>query len=206
LPDYLGDELSPRKRKWVEGHLEACPDCKAELTALRDAWTALAQQPLPHKAGAFWEGFTADVMREIRKRRPVPAEKRSPLLVPWRVLLPVGGAIAAVIAGVIALQVIRGPGKGEWIAQEEAVVEIARSYSVAPLVTDETDPLGGSLNGLAAAAADATIALSPTEEAALTEALTYVLGDEDISTSLEDLDEGELEEFDRLLSANYPYS
>ena len=205
LPDYLGDELSRWKREGVEGHLEACPDCRAELTALQGAWTALAEQPLPKKAGAFWEGFTADVMREIKKKRPVPAEKKTPLLLPWKVLIPAGGAIAAVIVGVIALQVIRGPGHGEWIAQEEAVVEIARSYSVAPLVAEETDPLGG-MNGLADAAADAAIAFQPAEEAAFTEALTHVFGDEDISTSLEDLDEGELEEFDRLLSSNYPYS
>jgi len=205
LPDYLGDELSRKKRERLEGHIEACPACRAELAALQGAWDTLAQQPLPHKAGEFWDGFTEGVMREIRKRRPVPAEKKSPLLVPWKVLLPAGGAIAAVIAGVIALQVIRGPGQGEWIAQEETVVEIARSYSVAPLVAEETDPLGG-LNGLSEAAGDATIALQPAEEAAFTEALTHVFGDEDISMSLEDLDEGELEEFDRLLSSNYPYS
>jgi hypothetical protein len=205
LPDYLGDELSTRERERVEGHLEACPDCRAELAALQGAWTGLAQQPLPQKAGEFWDGFTADVMQEIRKRRPVPAEKRPPLLVPWRVLLPAGGAIAAVIAGVIALKVVLGPGTGEWVAQDEAVVEIARSFSVAPLVAEETDPLGG-LNGLAAAAHDATIALQPAEEADFTEALTQLFGEEDISAALEDLEEGEMEEFNRLLSSNYPYS
>ena len=205
LPDYLGDELSPRKRARVEGHLEACPDCRAELVALQGAWDALAEQPLPHKAGEFWEGFTADVMREIKRKRSVPAEKRFPLLVPWKVLLPAGGAIAAIIVGVIALTIVLGPGKGEWVAQEEAVVEIARSFSVAPLVAEETDPLGG-LNGLSGAAQDAKIALQPAEATALTEALTQLLGEEDISVVLEDLEEGEMEEFDRLLSSNYPYS
>jgi len=207
LPDYLGDELSPRKREQVEGHLEACPDCRAELAALQGAWTGLAQQPLPQKAGEFWEGFTAGVMREIRKRRPVPAEKKTPFLLPgWKFLLPAGGAIAAVIVGVIALQVVRGPGQGEWVAQEEeAVAEIARSLSVAPLVAEEADPLRG-LNGLSAAAHDVTIAFQTAEAAELTEALTQLFGEEDISVVLEDLEEGEMEEFDRLLSSHYPYS
>lgn len=205
LPDYLGDELSQGKRERVEGHLEACPDCRAELAALQGAWDTLAQQPLPQKAGEFWEGFTAGVMRDIRQKRPVPEEKRFPLLVPWRVLLPAGGAIAAIIVGVIALKVVLWPGKGEWIAQEEAVVEIARSYSVAPLVTEETDPLGG-VNGLSEAAHDVTIAFQPAEATALTEALTQLFGEEDISVVLEDLEEGEMEEFNRLLSSNYPYS
>lgn len=206
LPDYLGDELSLRKRERVEGHLEACPDCRAELAALQGAWATLAQQPLPQKTGEFWDGFTADVMREIRKKHPVPAEKKTPLLFPrWKVLLPAGGAIAAIIVGVIALQVVLGPEHGEWVAQDEAVVEIARSFSVAPLVTEETDPLGG-LNGLSGTTEKPTIALKTTEAAALTEALTQLFGEEDISAVLEDLEEGEMEEFNRLLSSNYPYS
>jgi len=205
LPDYLGDELSPRKRERVEGHLEACPACRAELAALQGAWTGLAQQPQPQKAGEFWEGFTAGVMREIRKRRPVPEEKRFPLLVPWKFLLPAGGAIAAVIVGVIALKVVLGPGQGEWVAQDEAVAEIARSYSVAPLIAEETDPLGG-LNGLSDTTEKPTIALKATEAADLTEALTQLFGEEDISVVLEDFEEGEMEEFNRLLSSTYPYS
>ena len=46
LPDYIGYELSTKKRGRVEQHLEACPDCKAELATLQGVWEGLDQQPL----------------------------------------------------------------------------------------------------------------------------------------------------------------
>ncbi|MCJ7664258.1 MAG: zf-HC2 domain-containing protein [Desulfobacterales bacterium] len=209
LPDYIADELSTAKRERVEQHLEKCPACRAELAALQGVWDGLAHQLLPQKGEAFWGEFSRGVMAGIKKKRLIPAEKKTPLLLPgWRVLLPAAGAAAAVIVAVIILKGGLGPGPGQWSAQDgqEALVEVAQPFSVAPLAGEEEDPFGRgmSLNGLSRAAEGPGIGLKPAEKAVLTEALTQLTGDEDLSGQLEELDEGELEEFEQLLSAGYP--
>ena len=210
LPDYIGDELSATQREHVEEHLKACPDCRAELAALQGVWEGLAKQPLPQKGEEFWEGFTTGVMREVRRKRPIPEQKRSPFLFPgWKVLLPAAATVAVIIVGVITFKGVLGPEQGEWVAQdEEIIVEIARSFSVAPLATEEEDTFdrGVSLNGLSPVAQEPEIALKETEVVALTEALTQLFGEEDLYENMEELEEGELEEFDRLLSFQYPYT
>jgi anti-sigma factor RsiW len=209
LPDFLGDELSLKKRERVEQHLEECPDCRAELAALQGVWDGLAHQLLPQKGEAFWGEFTRGVMASIKKKRLIPAEKKTPLLLPgWKVLLPAAGAVAAIIVAVIVLKGGLGPVPGQWAAQDgqEALVEVAQPFSVAPLAAEDEDPWGRgiSLNGLSRAAGGPVIGLKPAEKTVLTEALTQLTGDEDLSGQLEELDEGELEEFDQLLSASYP--
>ena len=205
LPDYIGDELSAKKRGRVEQHLDACPDCRAELATLQGVWAGLAHQPLPQKGEEFWGTFTTGVMRKIKKKRLIPAEEKSPLSFPgWKVLLPVAGAAVVIIVGVIALKGGLWPvGMGQWTAQDEqdALVEVAQSFSLAPLVSEEEDPFdrGVSLNGL-------TLEAEGPEMAALTEALTQLFGEEDLYENVEELEEGELEEFDQLLSSKYPYS
>ncbi|HEX7638139.1 MAG TPA: zf-HC2 domain-containing protein, partial [Burkholderiaceae bacterium] len=47
LPWYLTDRLSPAEREQVEGHLAACPQCRAELETERQ-W-----QRLPAAAGGL---------------------------------------------------------------------------------------------------------------------------------------------------------
>jgi len=213
LPDYIGDELSLRKRERVEQHLEACPDCRAELAALQGVWAGLAHQPLPQKGEEFWGTFTTGVMRKIKKKRLIPAEEKSPLSFPgWKVLLPAAGVAVLIIVGVIVLKGGLWPvGMEQWTAQDEqeALVEMAQSFSLAPLATEEEDTFdrGVSLNGLSLEAQEPPgIALKETEMAALTEALTQLFGEEDLYENVEELEEGELEEFDQLLSSTYPYS
>jgi len=211
LPDYIGDELSLKKRERVERHFEGCPDCREALAALQGVLDGFAHQSLPQKGEAFWGGFTREVMAGIKKKRWIPVEQKTPLLLPgWRVLLPAAGAAAAVIVAVIVLKGGLGPGPGQWSAQDgqEALVEVAQPFSVAPLAAEDEDPWGRGmrLNGLYPAAGGSGIGLKPAEKAVLTEALTELTGDEDLSGQLEELDEGELERLEQLLSARYPYS
>jgi anti-sigma factor RsiW len=176
LPDYIGDELSLKKREQVEQHLEHCAACKAALAALQGVWDRLARQTLPQQGEEFWQGFTARVMREVRRRRHVPAGKKAPLLFPgWKVLLPAAGAAAAVIAVVIALRGGPGPGQGPGVlpGERETVAEVVQPFSVAPLAAEEDDLFNG---------------------------------DEDLGGQLDTLNERELERFDRLLSARYSLS
>src|SRR4030042_842426 len=205
LPDYIGDELSLKKREQVAKHLEECPACKAELAALRGVWDDLALQTLPQKGEEFWQGFTARVMREVKKKRPMPEDDKGPLLFPgWRVLLPAAGVAAAVIAVVIALKT----GPGNLPGGRETITEVAQTFSVAPLAGEDEGLLGRGivLNGGNGSAEGQGIAFKPTERAVLTEALTQLAGDEDLSGQLDTLDERELERFDQLLSARYPLS
>jgi len=211
LPDYIGDELSLKKREEVAEHLEQCPACKAELAAFQGVWDDLALQTLPQKGEEFWQGFTARVMREVKKKRPMPAEQKTPLLFPgWRVLLPAAAAAAAIIMAVIVSKGDLLPGRGQRSAQDkqDALVEVAQTFSVAPLAGEDEGLLGRgiSLNGGNGSAAGQGIAFKPTERAALTEALTQLAGDEDPSGQLDTLNERELERFDQLLSARYPLS
>jgi hypothetical protein len=205
LPDYIGDELSSRKREQVEQHLKECSACKAELAALQGLWDDLALQTLPQKGEEFWQGFTARVMREVKKKRPMPAEQKTPLLFPgWRVLLPAAGVAAAVIAVVIALKT----GPGTLPGGRETITEVAQPFSVAPLASEDEGLLGRGivLNGGNGSAEGQGIAFKPTEQAALTEALTQLTGDEDLSGQLDTLNDKELERFDQLLSARYSLS
>jgi anti-sigma factor RsiW len=212
LPDFLGDELSLKKRERVEQHLEKCPDCRAELAALQGVWDGLAHQLLPQKGEAFWREFTTGVMAGIKKKRLIPAEQKTPLLLPgWRVLLPAAGAAAAIIVAVLVLKGGLGLGPGQRTAQDaqeaqETLVEVAQPFAVAPLAAEDEDPWGRgmSLNGLSLAAGGGGIGLKPAEKAVLTEALTQLTGDEDLSGQLEELDAGELQRFEQLLSTRYP--
>jgi hypothetical protein len=202
LPDYIGDELSLKKREEVAEHLEECLNCREELAAFQGVWDDLALQTLPQKGEEFWQGFTARVMREVKKKRP---ERKTPLLFPgWRVLLPAAGVAAAVIAVVIALKT----GPGTLPGERETITEVAQTFSVAPLVGEDEGLLGRgiSLNGGTGSAEGQGIAFKPTERTVLTEALTQLAGDEDLSGQLDTLNERELERFDQLLSARYPLS
>jgi anti-sigma factor RsiW len=212
LPDYVGDELSAKKRGRVEQHLEACPDCRADLTALQGVWAGLVRQPLPQKGEEFWGTFTRGVMREIRKKRLMPAEEKSPLSFPgWKLLLPAAGAAAVIIVGVIALKGSLGPvGRGTWTAQDEqeALVEVTSDLSVGPLATVEEDPLGQEMTfqEVSLVADDLGISLQPEEMATISTVLTQQFEEEDLYGQLEDLTGEELDDFYQLLSLKYPYS
>jgi hypothetical protein len=211
LPDYIGDELSLKKRGQVVQHIEECQDCKAELAAFQGVWDGLAHQALPQKGEEFWAGFTARVMKEVREKRLIPTEQKMPFLFAgWKVLLPAVGTAAAVIVAVIALKGGLQLGQGRWTAQDEqgVLVEVAQPFSVAPLAADDEDLLGREIspNGSTGSAEGQGIAFKPTEITALTEALTQLTDDEDISGQLETLEAGELEQFDQLLSSRYPLS
>jgi hypothetical protein len=205
LPDYIGDELSLKKREQVAKHLEECPACKAELAVLQGVWDDLALQTLPQKGEEFWQGFTARVMREVRRKRPMTADQKTPLLFPgWKVLLPAAGVAAAIIAVVIALKT----GPGTLPGGRETVAEVTQPFSVAPLAAEDEGLLGRGigLNGGTGSAEGQGIAFKPAERAVLTEVLSQLAGDEDLQGQLDTLNERELERFDQLLSARYSLS
>ena len=210
LPDYIGAELSDAKMELVDGHLAECPGCRAALGQLQQVWDGLAGQPLPQKDEAFWGELTRGVMQGIRRRRPMPAdEKRTPFFSGWRVLIP---ATAMAVAVIVGLVVFRWAPQGEtqWIAQnnQQALLETAPDLSFGPLARYAEDPLEQeiTLQEVSSVAETLIASLQSQEGAAITDLLTQDLDEEDLYGQLQALTEGELEEFDQLLSAKYPYS
>jgi hypothetical protein len=144
-------------------------------------------------------------MRGVKKKRPMPAEHKAPVLFPgWRVLLPAAGVAAAVIAVAIVLK----GGQGTLPGGRETITEVAQPISIAPLAGEDEGLLGRGigLNGGTGSIEGEGIAFNPGEKAALAEALSQLAGDEDLTGQFDTLNERELERFDRLLSAKYSLS
>ncbi len=62
LPAYLEQGLDHAGRERVEKHLEACKDCRAELSLLR----MMAEEPVPDPGEAFWLEMPDRIYREVR--------------------------------------------------------------------------------------------------------------------------------------------
>ncbi len=213
LLDYIGAELSATKRQQVDGHLKACPDCRAALAQLQEVWNGFAHQPLPQKDEQFWEKLTRGVMQEIRRKRSIPAHEKKPFFVPgWRVLLPTTAAAIAIIMAVIIFR--GGPwgplapaGKDQWVTQDEqeALVEAVSDLSFAPLAQEAQDPLGGEMTLQEVSLVAESLSTS-LQQAETTDVLTQLYNEEDPYGQLEGLTREEQEAFLQLLSSKYPYS
>ena len=217
LPDYIGAELSAQKRKQVDGHLQECPDCKAALGELQQVWDGLTNQPLPHKDERFWNDLTKGVMREIKGKGSMPAKEKRGFLFPgWRVLLPATAAvaIAIIIVGLIAVWgSLWGPqGSAPWTAQgegdQQALGAAPSDLAFGPLAQEVDGPLEQevTLQEVSLVAEALNTSIQPANGTTVTDVLTELYNGKDQYWQLEDLTEGEFEEFDQLLSEKYPYS
>jgi len=63
LPAYLAQELAPTDLRAVEKHIEACPDCSAELDLLR----IVANEAVPDPEEAFWNTMPDRVYRAVKQ-------------------------------------------------------------------------------------------------------------------------------------------
>jgi hypothetical protein len=212
LPDYIGAELSDKKRHKVDQHLKQCPGCKAALGHVQKVWDGLAQGSIPQKDEEFWSELTRSVMQEIKSKRLMPADTKKPFSLPgWKVLVPAAAAIAIIVGVIVFRGGLQGPEeRSPWIAQEEqeALVEAVSDLSFAPLALEEEDPLGGEMTlqevSLVAQSLGTSLPMSETSE--ITEVLTQLYNEEDLYGQLEGLTEEELDAFYQLLSSKYPYS
>jgi hypothetical protein len=68
--DYTEHVLHDRAHEQVEHHLQSCQVCAQELEALQETLDMLAATPIQEPSESFWNDFTTDVMRKIRKADP----------------------------------------------------------------------------------------------------------------------------------------
>ena len=115
---HAGDDLGPRQARAVRSHLEACPECRRELEALRDALAELkaeaGREAVPDWGAGEWRALMARVTQEARASG---SAERGPV---WRLPRPRGAAAAALGAllgcAALALLVTRPPVPREGIS------------------------------------------------------------------------------------------
>src|SRR5262249_55116746 len=85
-------------------HLEACETCRARLSELRAAMSAVEKTAVPEPSPLFWDQFAARV-REAIAREPEPtswwAGVRGWLTLPSHVAMVVGAAAALILVLVV---------------------------------------------------------------------------------------------------------
>ena len=75
LPAYHDGELSPERQRQVEKHLQACPDCLAELEALDGLSALLKVERMPERISP--ERFAAQVQLRLPRSLPPQASPYS---------------------------------------------------------------------------------------------------------------------------------
>jgi len=104
LPGYLGDDLSPARRRRMTRHLEACPACRQELAGLEAVVQAVAAQPVPDPGPRFWHEFDRELHLKLVQAGQTPAAEPRSF---WRFRLPyalVGAPALAVLLLWLAIQ------------------------------------------------------------------------------------------------------
>jgi len=95
LPEYIHGLLGPEEEKWIEGHLEDCPECAMEARVLGQ----FEKEVLPEPPQWYWATLPGKVTAQVRRKRRM------------RVLLPMwaGGAVAAAAVLLMFLLPHRSP-------------------------------------------------------------------------------------------------
>ena len=83
LSDMIDGELSEKKRKEVEGHLQKCSLCRAYQEQLERIQTTSKEVDYGRVAPEYWEEFPARIKARISSYRPRQRE-RSPSAWGWR--------------------------------------------------------------------------------------------------------------------------
>jgi hypothetical protein len=84
------------------GHLDACAQCRAEVSALADLLREVSDVEVPEPSPLFWDHFSRRVSNAVREQAKVPARRpwwRAvwPDTFTWRVWAPVGAALFALV-------------------------------------------------------------------------------------------------------------
>ncbi|HEV8664089.1 MAG TPA: zf-HC2 domain-containing protein [Candidatus Methylomirabilis sp.] len=94
-------------RAEMEGHLAACPACRAEAGALRELLQAAAADPVPEPPAPYWAAARQDLARRLGLKPP-PSSRPAGFL-PRRAWVLGGAAAALLLALAAAFLAGRGP-------------------------------------------------------------------------------------------------
>lgn len=186
LPRYLAGELAGDARAGVEGHLDVCGDCRAEMDVLR----ALSAETVPDPGEGFWAAMPGRIRRACREEQEKrKGFRKKPRLPVWAWA---GGAAAAALAVLVAFW----PGG---IGRDDAGVDL---YSADDHAYEYADTSGVSLEGLEKGELDALASWAGDELEAAGEEAAIALADGmkgGFYEELSDMDAQELERFSRML-------
>lgn len=107
LSDRIDGELSERKTRAIEAHLEKCASCRsyaASLEKIHDEATSLERVEV---SPAFWEGFASRLKANLESSRKERKEKRA-LVLSWNWVWS-GAALLAVVAVGLYLLLFQSP-------------------------------------------------------------------------------------------------
>ena len=133
LSFFLDDEVSPAERRFVEGHLTACPRCREQLRELGVVMNRLRRLPAISVSDGFTESVVASVLGRPAAGLEEPLFVRRPgVFARWAPPL----AAAAAIGAVAILGVMR------WYdpAQETASGPVSPPIVATAVSTDDGSP------------------------------------------------------------------
>lgn len=87
-------------------HLERCDACRRQLAQLRTVMASAAEVDVPEPSPQFWDHFSARVRERVASEGEPDSRWRILTAASWK-LLPVAGALAAVVA--LAVSMTRPP-------------------------------------------------------------------------------------------------
>ncbi|OGX25009.1 MAG: hypothetical protein A3J51_02415 [Omnitrophica WOR_2 bacterium RIFCSPHIGHO2_02_FULL_45_21] len=87
LYDYLDDSLSETAKLKVKNHLDACHNCREQLSQIKTILDLAGQKNIPQPKGEFWHNFKIDLDRKLNDRlvgplslKPLPRFSLKPAL------------------------------------------------------------------------------------------------------------------------------
>jgi anti-sigma-K factor RskA len=121
LPDQALGMLRGLARRRVERHLAGCPDCRAELAALRGAADSLAWEPPPVAPPPF-ERLAASLPPQRSAPRFAPAARPA---VAWRPVLAIAAAVVIALSAGLNVVLWRRASTAEILFTDAATVRLA---------------------------------------------------------------------------------
>jgi hypothetical protein len=117
--ESLYGELGPAAKEAFERHLEGCPDCASERSAMAEALRIMDRRERPDPGPEFWDGYWDRLSRRLLWERteegksPAFADRLGrllPRLPRW--VYQAAGAAAVLLLGILIGSRIIGPGAG----------------------------------------------------------------------------------------------
>jgi anti-sigma factor RsiW len=146
LTAYVDDELSARRRAWVEKHLQRCPACAAELDSIRASDRILKLSAPPRISPERWRIFDRELSAaldavDLEAARPARVREARPVeRFDRRVAFATAGAVAVAVLALVVL----GPTSwfGPAAGGNECIVDSVESYAsgYTPMYFTSNDP------------------------------------------------------------------